>query len=186
MSENECLNADWRTIGYEDGVNGRLPARIADHRKACADHGVAPDLAAYNQGRAAGLAQYCQPANGFRLGLNGHSYKAVCPAPDEAAFLNAYRDGRKIHEVRLQVGRLNEILDVNQNELHNLEEEVRLREAELVARGTTWQRRAALLLEIRDLEKDIVMVENEILDIEAALRAENNRLQALKQVSAYW
>jgi hypothetical protein len=186
LSEKECLNADWRTIGYEDGAQGRVSARIADHRKSCAKHGIAPDLAAYNQGRSEGLKQYCVPGNGFRLGLNGHSYNAVCPAGSEREFVAAYRGGKKIHEVKQQIRRLDEILNVNQSELYSLNELVRQKEAELITKGTSWERRAALLVEMRELEKDINMVENEILDIEAALSQENDRLLSLKQVSTYW
>jgi predicted nucleic acid-binding Zn-ribbon protein len=37
MSKNECLNANWKTIGYEDGSLGRAETMIQSHRKACAD-----------------------------------------------------------------------------------------------------------------------------------------------------
>ena len=57
MSKNECVMVDWRTIGYEDGVAGRAGDQIGRYRKACADHGVAPDLGAYQAGRAEGLRE---------------------------------------------------------------------------------------------------------------------------------
>ena len=63
MSKDECRTVDWRTVGYEDGVAGRSGERIGEHRKACAEHGVTPDLNAYRAGRAEGLREYCQPHN---------------------------------------------------------------------------------------------------------------------------
>lgn len=46
LSKDECVNADWRLIGYEDGSNGAGRVRIGQHRKACADHGVVPKTSA--------------------------------------------------------------------------------------------------------------------------------------------
>src|SRR3989337_3049438 len=80
MDRNECLTVDWQTVGFEDGVAGYSGDRIGQHRKACAKHGVTPDLTAYQAGREEGLREYCVPANGFRLGSQGGSYSGMCPA----------------------------------------------------------------------------------------------------------
>lgn len=79
LNESECRSADWRTIGYEDGALGESAARIGKHRQACASHGIAPNLAAYQQGREEGLRQFCRPQNGFRLGEQGVPYRGICP-----------------------------------------------------------------------------------------------------------
>ena len=55
MSKDECRTVDWRTVGYEDGVAGQPGDRIGEHRRACAEYGVTPDLTAYLAGRTAGL-----------------------------------------------------------------------------------------------------------------------------------
>ena len=101
MSRDQCAAADWRTIGYEDGLHGFPPDRIGAHRVACSKHQVAPDLAAYTDGRERGLRDYCQPKNGFRVGLSGGGYANVCPDVAEAGFVNAYRSGRQIHDARV-------------------------------------------------------------------------------------
>ena len=90
MSKNECRAVDWRTIGYEDGVAGYSGERIAQHRKACAKHGVAPDLDAYRAGREQGLSEFCQPHNGFLFGSRGGTYQGVCPAELAPGFVDAY------------------------------------------------------------------------------------------------
>lgn len=100
MGRDECVAADWRTIGYEDGLRGFPADRIGAHRVACAKHQVTPDLAGYMEGRDRGLVQYCQPRSGYRVGLNGGGYANVCPAPTEAGFLNGYQWGRQIHDAR--------------------------------------------------------------------------------------
>ncbi len=46
MDSAECVTADWRAIGYEDGSQGRGTGAFAARRKACADHGVTPKFEA--------------------------------------------------------------------------------------------------------------------------------------------
>lgn len=186
LSQDECRSADWYSIGYEDGLRGHTPIRISDHRKACASHGVAPDLTRYNDGRKAGLLWYCEPRNGFRLGVKGQAYAGACPDQAEPAFLDAWSAGKAIHESEYQVRRLDKILAVNQEQLDSLAHDRHLTEAELVQRGTTWQRRAELLLELHELEENRAMVENEISEIEAAISQERAHLLTLRENARHW
>jgi hypothetical protein len=103
MGKDECVAADWRTIGYEDGLHGYTADRIGAHRVACAKHQVTPNLAAYTEGRERGLVEYCQPKNGFRVGLYGGGYANVCSGPTEQSFVNGYQWGRQIYEARTEL-----------------------------------------------------------------------------------
>ena len=103
MGKDECVVADWRTIGYEDGLHGYPADRIGAHRVACAKHQVTPNLAAYTEGRQRGLVEYCQPKNGFRVGLRGGWYANVCSGPTEQSFVNGYQWGRQIYEARSEL-----------------------------------------------------------------------------------
>jgi hypothetical protein len=103
MGKDQCVMADWRMIGYEDGLQGWPADRIGVHRVACAKHQVTPHLSAYLEGRERGLAEYCQPKNGFRVGLQGAGYANVCSGPTEPAFINGYRYGRQIHDARSEL-----------------------------------------------------------------------------------
>ena len=87
MSTEECLTADWRAIGYEDGAQGQNPDYFGERRKACAEHGITADFDAYLVGRAEGLALFCRPPNGYRLGVRDYNYSGVCPVELEDAFL---------------------------------------------------------------------------------------------------
>src|SRR5262245_9291519 len=42
MSEQACVTADWRTVGFEDGTAGRSEGTIGRYRQQCSEHGVAP------------------------------------------------------------------------------------------------------------------------------------------------
>lgn len=94
MNENECLVADWRTIGFQDGSAGRGMEWLERRGEACAEFGVAPIMDQYLIGRDQGLETFCQPRRGFDLGRRNGSYGNVCPGNLEGNFLNAYQDGR--------------------------------------------------------------------------------------------
>ncbi len=103
MSVEECLVADWETVGLEDGTRGRGAGGIARHREACAKAGVTPDLASYEKGRSAGLVEFCRPGNGYEFGRRGGTYEGVCPSDTESGFLTAYNEGREYYELEQAV-----------------------------------------------------------------------------------
>jgi hypothetical protein len=90
MSEQACLSADWRTVGFEDGALGRAETSIARYRQQCGEYGVAPDLASYRAGYADGVRIYCRATNGFSVDHSGVAYQGVCPADLEPQFVAEY------------------------------------------------------------------------------------------------
>ena len=103
MSKSECVYADWRAIGYEDGANGYPASAVSSRRQACAKAGVTPDMNEYLAGRDRGLEEYCTPANGFSTGESGGAYNGVCGKHDETAFLDHYRAGARLYTLRDRV-----------------------------------------------------------------------------------
>ena len=98
MNKSECLTANWKNIGYGDGAKGYSVTRLSQHTSACAEHGITPDLNAYNAGRDEGLFQYCIPSRGYYKGLAGSSYNGVCIKHDEKAYLEAHSYGYNIYK----------------------------------------------------------------------------------------
>ena len=115
MNEEECLTADWYGLGYEDGAQGRPAEFISNRREACAKHGITPDLNAYNDGRAEGLAQFCTPARGFSFGREGNTYQGVCAGNGEEEFLIAFRAGRELGSLEDELARAKSELDRAKN-----------------------------------------------------------------------
>lgn len=83
LSKDECLNADWQIIGFEDGAAGQSATRIGDHRRACAKHGVTPDKAAYDAGYHEGIMNYCSFTRGNNAAVAGYSRLQVCPSDSQ-------------------------------------------------------------------------------------------------------
>lgn len=104
MSKAECELADWEQVGFRDGKNGDDETRLARHVEACKDN--VPDQAAYQRGYQNGLVQFCTPASGYNFGIKGREYKNLCPRDAEAAFLEQYHRGSRIHEATRLVKRI--------------------------------------------------------------------------------
>lgn len=103
LDESECRGADWFEIGSRDGAAGYAHSRLEEHRKACSEFGLNSDDAAWRQGYAAGLEDYCTLDNGYRLGRRGGYYGQVCPAGVESAFLSAYELGRETYDIEREI-----------------------------------------------------------------------------------
>lgn len=99
LDRDECRAADWYAIGLEDGARGRALERLGDHRRACAEHGIAPQTERYLAGREAGLKTFCTYERGFEHGRSGQRYAGGCPAAMAASFQSGYQLGRELHEL---------------------------------------------------------------------------------------
>jgi hypothetical protein len=115
LSAEECLAADWYTIGIEDGSRGQPLSRVGAHREACAKVGVQPDMARYNDGRAFGLQSFCTRERGYAEGENGRSYSGVCPPHLEPVFMAGYVAGQDRYRIKQDIHRLEgELAAVNE------------------------------------------------------------------------
>ncbi|TFV88439.1 DUF2799 domain-containing protein, partial [Oxalobacteraceae bacterium OM1] len=104
LSKDQCLQGDWRQIGYTDGLAGAPAGRINDHAKACGDYGVRPDLDAYLRGREQGFQTYCRPYHAFDLGRQGTPHNAAeCPESLKPAFYFEYDRGLQLHRIESEI-----------------------------------------------------------------------------------
>lgn len=162
MSGDECVTSDWQMIGFEDGSRGYGAERLGEHRKACAKHGITPDLQAYRHGHEEGLRDFCQPSRGFNLGTRGGRYNGVCSAELEGDFLEAYRAGYHLYELRANVNSANAQINSKEHELEHINDVIREKEALLIATETTTQDRILILADLKDLSERTGQLETEI------------------------
>lgn len=170
ISKEECLYADWRAIGYEDGSAGKSASAISSRRAACAKKaGVAVDMAEYTAGRESGLRNFCRPSNGYALGANGGRYYGVCVDAEESGLLAAFETGRQLFGLQQAVASYERQIVAAEKELSYTQDHIASVQIALVSPETPMVDRPALLLELKDLdrEKD---------DIEIALVALHNAL----------
>ena len=151
MNKGECLNVDWRTIGYEDGVAGHSGDRIAQHRKACAKYGVVPELDAYQSGREQGLREYCQPDNGYQLGSSGSTYNVSCPVDLKQNFESAYHSGYELYTLRARVANATNEIESSRQEIAQSEKDLVAISAAILDPTTDNTAKAQALLDAKNL-----------------------------------
>lgn len=181
MSDEECLATDWSAVGYEDGARGYTAERFSRHRTACAKHGITADFGAYQAGREQGLVEYCQPGRGYDVGVSGGRYYGVCSADLEPHFLDAYNEGYHLYTLRSNVNRANANISARERELEEVEDEMRAKEAALIAPDTTTEQRILLVADLKELSERTGELEAEIqmlFEERARAQAELDNYQA--------
>jgi hypothetical protein len=183
MSKEECQHVDWRTVGYEDGAAGRPASRLGDHRRACADHGVTPDLAAYTAGREAGMREFCQSANGYRVGASGQVYYGTCPADLAPAFERGYETGRELYVRQRRVADTDSAIAARHAEIRDLEDD--LAEGALVLVGdTSPEQRTQAVLDAKQAAERIGRLRKEIENLQADRARYERELEAYQETVA--
>ena len=171
MSEQACVTADWRTIGFEDGTAGRSEGTIGRYRQQCSEHGVAPDLESYRAGHAEGVRSYCKESNGFVVGHSGATYQGVCPADLEPDFLAEYNSGRRLHELESALGNVDSRIASNYRAQEGIKQELTDIGVRMIASDTTAEQRLAMVTRSADLGRHYgeLNTETEQLQRERAL-----------------
>jgi hypothetical protein len=162
MSKNECVYADWRAIGFEDGAAGEPSTAISSRRQACAAAGVTPNMSEYLAGRDAGLAEYCTPANGFSEGESGSSYSGVCGRHNEAGFLAEYRAGSHLYLLRDRSRGASYALVKANEDLGAMKFAISHAATSLIRPDLTVTERAALVVEMTRLNEESERVERSL------------------------
>ncbi len=162
MSSEECANSDWVAVGFEDGSRGYSTDRFGSRRKACAKHGITADFQAYQAGRAEGLVEFCQPGRGFNLGVSGGRYNGVCDVALEEEFLDAYRVGHQLYDLRSNVNNANSQIYSRERELDRTKSLIREKELALLSDETETEQRILLLADLIELSERTGQLESEI------------------------
>ena len=93
LSEAECTNMNWKQLGFGDGSAGKYPRTLQKEVADCSKFKIPVDQTAYHNGWRAGTRQFCQPQNGYNLGVNGQTYNNVCPSDRTAKFTRSWHRG---------------------------------------------------------------------------------------------
>lgn len=177
LSADECQAADWRMIGYEDGVDGKDPSVVSRHRQACAKVGITPDLDAYRRGRGEGIRIFCESGNAYRLGREGYAYAGVCPPDMEREFLAAHAEGMAIFNLESDVQSVaGEIARVDYA-IEDAERRIAAAHDTLDEKELTRERRQRIREDIEILSRDVgrMEAERDQLMIELGVRQERLR-----------
>ena len=185
LDKSECREADWKIIGLEDGARGRPLDYIGNHRKACAEHGVTPDLAKYKRGHASGLQQFCTPDNGFSLGRAGGAHKNVCPSALSGGFLAGYDTGRQLHALATDIERMQNDVQAMQTELDASAKRQRNLEKLLVSGTISANTRKSLLDQVKQMQTNNTALEISIRETELEAARLQGEYDVLNSIHPY-
>lgn len=92
LSEKECQQGNWESIGEKDGRFGSAEDRFASHQKACGEFGINPDKNQWMTGYKRGLKSFCAK-EGTRYGKEGKIDQTARQCHDSAEFIAARKQG---------------------------------------------------------------------------------------------
>jgi len=132
LSEDQCRKAgatSWEGVGRADGQEGRdADYRLELHREACSKIGILPDRVTYMKGWNRGVLDYCTPDSGYAAGLSGSSGNdKICPGDSARLFRANVQLGRRVHELKAEINRVQEKIRELEKKLDdkNLERDAR-------------------------------------------------------------
>jgi hypothetical protein len=128
---------------------------------------VRADLALYQEGRNQGLREFCQPINGYNLGVRGGTYNGVCSAQSEPTFLRAYQAGRDLHEMVARVSGTQAELDSKRRELARVEHGIIESSAAAISAETSADQRAQAVVDAANLAEHAGRLKVEIRQLSA-------------------
>lgn len=118
LSPEQCMSADWFSLGAQDALNGYPPNHVDRHARACGKAGVVPDERTWWAGYVETLPRFCVGGTGYSYGARNATYYGQCPDELEYAFLDGYRLGqdyydlkRRIDEAEKEIRRLRESMN---------------------------------------------------------------------------
>lgn len=185
MNKNECLNADWRTIGYSDGARGYKASRVGEHQSACAEHGIRPDLSAYTSGREDGLRQYCTPTTGYNKGLSGYRYNGVCANHNERDFVEALNYGLSIYAEVRTLNNLKSQYRKQQQYILQLEDDLRFKEEQLISGRLSKVKAVIILNESKDIAEELGKAKSDLNNIDYDIGNQARRVNDMKNQRLY-
>ena len=180
MSQQECLAADWRLVGYEDASQGHSTARIGNHRKACAKVNVQPDLNRYQQGHREGARIYCVKPRGYQEGAAGKAYQGICPADLEPAFLRAYDHGRERYAITQQISQLEGDISSRKLDIGRYQDDIASHEKAIVDGKSSSKERRQHLGDMEQLRQQIADAEIAISHAQRSIGELQYELQLLE------
>ncbi len=185
LNKDECKTANWRTIGYEDGTKGYEASRIGQHRSACAEYGIQPDLNTYNKGRGEGLRNYCTPNTAYNKGLAGDSYNGVCAGYNEKEFIVALNYGLTIYEKKRRLNNLKYRYAENENDVTLMENDLHEKEAKLVSGKLSKVKALIILNETKEIAVKLGKAKNNLQQLNNEIYELTKRVEDLKSQKNY-
>ncbi len=180
LNKSECQSADWQIIGLEDGASGKPSSYIGEHRSACAEYQVKPNLALYLKGHQQGVVQFCTYDNGLHLGEQGSRLNSVCQGELLHAFKLGHEKGKALYHLSKQLKGLQKDEEDIDAEYHLVVAQIKSDEELLISDNISKERRRELLRNIKKLTRTKRKLQDEIHYIQQQIESISDAYEHLK------
>lgn len=181
LDKDECLTADWYAIGFEDSSLGRGIDYVANHRKACAEHGVTVAFQQYQQGHQAGTIEFCKPSRALRIASSGSSYPEMCAEEQFPEFASAFAQGEQVYVAQQAFYVAEQAVVDAERAIEQVEQQIVENEAMIIANETSQDARRQLLEDNKALQLDIEALAAELSVLTQVMNEKGNALAQLRE-----
>ena len=151
LSQQECAQANWQELGYSHGQQGYTYERGKEIIATCREFGITAQLSEYQASYQQGLAVYCEPENGFTLGLRGDAYNGVC---NDTQFRKAWQEGNERYQFEARKAEIDDRLNNINWRLQSISNELASDKPSSSQNKELRREREQLERERRDLRKE--------------------------------
>jgi len=171
MSKQQCMDANWREVGYKVAFNGAVNQNdeFEKREKACAKHGEIADYTRFNQGFSDGRVYHCQLNNAVELGIKGRVSTLenfLCPERDYPGFNEAFEVGYQLKRLRNQASRSYQPISSLTSKIHSCRKQIKRINREINSGELGKDERKSLRHERNRLYEDISYAEREVSYLE--------------------
>ncbi len=112
MNKQQCLNADWRQVGFDVAAieNMEKTDAFESRKRACAKHNTTANWKQFEAGYVDGIVEFCQLNNVVNAGVKGKTNvikNNLCPEKYYPGFQDAFNTGYKLHILNTRVSQSN-------------------------------------------------------------------------------
>lgn len=171
MSKQQCMDANWRQVGYEVAFDGAVNQTEAfeTREKACAKHGEVANYRQFKQGFADGRVYHCQLDNALTLGVKGRLRTLenhLCPERDYPGFNEAFEVGFKLNRLRSIANRSNQSISSLNSKIYSNRKRIDRINSKINSGDFDKEDRKRLRHERRRLHDNILYAKREISHLE--------------------
>ena len=116
-SKDDCVEADWYDVGYEDALDGKRVTQLNEYRATCSEYKVKVNAKHYRGGWNNAIQTVCNYDKGFKTGFEKRRMVDNCPPRLVSAYRKGFREGEKEFARQEEAKRL----EKRQKELEQIE-----------------------------------------------------------------
>ncbi|RTR27207.1 DUF2799 domain-containing protein [Shewanella atlantica] len=158
LNLEQCKHSDWYSLGMTDGNSGSASSTLNGYIEDCSEFGLRVNSEQWIAGYRAGLENYCQPENGYKLGLQGSYYNGVCSNNE---FLKRYNEGHRQFEIKNKISKIQSRLKDIERELTEVNKKINAKQDV----ASNKEDKKSLKNERHDLEKELMLLRIGAADI---------------------